>query len=81
MRSFVVCAYSQILRMTSSRRVRWAGDVARMGGRGNGYRILLGTSEGDHLQDIVVDGWWRVWTGFSFFFFFLYMGPCIVNRI
>jgi hypothetical protein len=37
-----------------------------MGGKGNAYRILLGTSEDDHFQDIIVDGWWRVWTGFSF---------------
>jgi len=66
MRSFVVCAYSQLLRMAISRRIRWAGYVARMGGKGSAYRIKLGTSKGGHLQDIVVDGWWRVWTGSSF---------------
>ena len=49
MQSFVVCASRRTLRVTSSRRIRWAGTVAGMGGKGNAYRILLGTS-------------WRRWT-------------------
>jgi hypothetical protein len=34
-----------IIRMTKSRRMRWAGHVARMGAT-NAYRILVGKSEG-----------------------------------
>jgi hypothetical protein len=32
--------------MIKSRRMRWAGHVARMGDRRNGYRILVGKPEG-----------------------------------
>jgi hypothetical protein len=32
--------------MIKSRRMRWKGHVARMGGRRNAYRILLGMPEG-----------------------------------
>jgi hypothetical protein len=32
--------------MIKSRRMRWAGHVARMGEKLNGYRILMGTLEG-----------------------------------
>jgi hypothetical protein len=32
--------------MISSRRMRWAGHVARMGEKWNAYRILVGTPEG-----------------------------------
>jgi hypothetical protein len=35
-----------IIRMMKSRRMRWAGHVARMGEKRNAYRILLGKSEG-----------------------------------
>jgi hypothetical protein len=35
-----------IIRMIKSRRVRWAGHVARMGEERNAYRILLGKPEG-----------------------------------
>jgi hypothetical protein len=31
--------------MIKSRRMRWAGDVARMGEKRNAYRILVGKSE------------------------------------
>jgi transcription termination factor 2 len=33
-------------RMIKSRRMRWAGHVARMGDTRNAYRILVGKSEG-----------------------------------
>jgi len=40
-----------------SRRMRWAGHVARMGEMRNAYSILVGKSEGrDHLEDLGVDG-------------------------
>jgi hypothetical protein len=32
--------------MIKSRRMRWAGHVARMGARMNAYRILVGNPEG-----------------------------------
>jgi hypothetical protein len=35
--------------MTKSRRIRWAGHVARMGERRNAYRRLVGNSEGKRL--------------------------------
>jgi hypothetical protein len=35
-----------ILRMIKSRRMRWAGHVARMGENRNAYRILVGEPEG-----------------------------------
>jgi hypothetical protein len=35
-----------IMGMIKSRRMRWAGHVARMGVRRDAYRILMGKSEG-----------------------------------
>jgi hypothetical protein len=35
-----------IIKMIQSRRMRWAGHVARMGARRNAYRILVGKPEG-----------------------------------
>jgi hypothetical protein len=35
-----------IIRMINSRRMRWAGHVARMGKNRNAYRILVGKPEG-----------------------------------
>jgi hypothetical protein len=38
-----------IIRMMKSRRMRWAGHVARMGEKMNAYRILVGKPErSDH---------------------------------
>ena len=39
-----------IVRMTKSRRIRWAGHGAQMGETRNGYRILLGKPEGKRPQ-------------------------------
>jgi hypothetical protein len=36
-----------IIRMMKSRRMRWAGHVARMGEKRNAYRILVGKPEGN----------------------------------
>ena len=45
-----------IVRVIKSRRMRWAGHVARMGKRGL-YTVLVGNlSERDHLGDQDVDG-------------------------
>jgi hypothetical protein len=49
MRSFILltCSVrSSIIRIIKSRRIRWAGHVARIGAKGNAYRILLGKPEG-----------------------------------
>jgi hypothetical protein len=35
-----------IIRMIKSRRMRWAGHIARMGEKRNAYRILVGKPEG-----------------------------------
>jgi hypothetical protein len=35
-----------IIRMIKSRRMRWAGHVARLGEKMNAYRILVGKPEG-----------------------------------
>jgi hypothetical protein len=36
-----------IIRIIMSRRMRWAGHVARMGEKRNAYRLLVGTPEGE----------------------------------
>jgi hypothetical protein len=41
--------YSSPNRMIKSRRMRWAGHVARIGETGNTYRIFLGKPEGKRL--------------------------------
>jgi hypothetical protein len=46
-----------IIRQIKSRRMRWAGHVARMGEGRNVYRVLVRTpKEKDHLEDKGVDG-------------------------
>ena len=46
-----------ILRVIKSRRIRWAGHVARMGKRRGVYRVWGGhLREGDHSGDPGVDG-------------------------
>jgi len=64
-----------IVRLIKSRRMRWAGYVARMGEERGIYRVLLGKPKGrNHWRDLGVDGWiilgwisrrWDVgiWTG------------------
>jgi len=66
---------TNIARVIKSRRMRWAGHVARMGEERGVYRVLLGKPEGKrHWGDLGVDGWiilrwisrrWDVgiWTG------------------
>jgi hypothetical protein len=45
------------IRQIQSRRMRWAGHVARMGEGRNVYRVLVGKPEGkNHLKDQGVDG-------------------------
>jgi hypothetical protein len=66
-----------IIRQIKSRRIRWPGNVARMGEWRNVYRVLVGKLEGkEHLEDQGVDGrtgskWTSgrlvggVWSGFT----------------
>jgi hypothetical protein len=66
-----------VIRQIKSRRMKWAGHVARMGEERNVYKVLVESQkERDHLKDQSVDGrmgseWilWRlaggVWIGFS----------------
>jgi hypothetical protein len=35
-----------IIKIITSRRMRWAGHIARMGEKRNGYRLLVGKPEG-----------------------------------
>jgi hypothetical protein len=41
-----LCLSSNIIRQIKSRRMRWAGHVARMGKGRNVYRVLVGKPEG-----------------------------------
>ena len=66
-----------IMRVIKSRKMRWAGYVARMGEERGVYRVLVGKSEGrSHRGNLGLDGWiilgwisrrWDVgiWTGFD----------------
>jgi len=45
-----------IIRVIKSKTVRWTGNAARMGERGV-YSVLVGDPrEGDHMEDLGVDG-------------------------
>jgi hypothetical protein len=47
-----------MFRKMKSRRMRWAGHVARMGERRNSYRLLVGKPKGrGPLEDQDVGGW------------------------
>jgi hypothetical protein len=47
-----------INRMIKSRRMRWAGNVARMGEKRNAYRMMVGKpKESDHWEGQGVGGW------------------------
>jgi hypothetical protein len=45
-----------IMRMMKSRRMGWDGHVARVEERRGVYRVWCGNLEGDHLEDLGVDG-------------------------
>jgi hypothetical protein len=66
-----------IIRQIKSRRMRWAGHVARMGEGRNVYRVLVGQTEGkrplvrprrrweDGIKMDLRETGWGVWSGFS----------------
>ena len=66
-----------IVRVIKSRRMRWAGQVARMVEKRGANRVLVGKpGERDHWGDLGVDGWiilewisrrWDmgIWTGLA----------------
>jgi len=45
-----LCSSSNIVRVIKSRRMRWAGQVTRMGEERQVYRILMGKTEGKRPQ-------------------------------
>jgi hypothetical protein len=49
--------YSSTIRMIKSRRMRWAGHVARMGEKRNAYRISVGNPEGKRPLVILRRRW------------------------
>jgi hypothetical protein len=52
-----LCSSPDNIRQIKSRRMRWAGHVARMGEGRNVYRVLVGKpEEKSHLEDQGVDG-------------------------
>jgi hypothetical protein len=44
-----LCSSPSIIRMIKSRRIRWAGHVARIGEKRKAYRLLVGKPEGKRL--------------------------------
>ena len=79
MRSLLICTSHQIfIRMTKSRRIRWAGYVAHMGENKCVYRVLMGKPEGrrpfgrlrrrweDNIKMTLQVVGWRAWNGFVF---------------
>jgi hypothetical protein len=68
---------SDTIRQINSRRMRWAGHVARMGEGKNVYRVLVGKPEGKRPPERPRRRWdvgikmdlreigWGVWSGFT----------------
>jgi hypothetical protein len=68
---------TNIARLIKSRRMRWAGHVARMGEGRGAYRILVGRPGGrrplgrprlrweDNIKMDIQNVGWAAWTGFS----------------
>jgi hypothetical protein len=64
-----------IIQVIKSRRMRWAGHVARMGEGRGAYRILVGRPEGrrpigrtmrrweDNIKMVLQEMGWGAWTG------------------
>jgi hypothetical protein len=71
----MICTHHQIFGVIKSRRMRWAGHVARMGEGRGAYRILVGRPEGrrplgrprrrreDNIKMDLQEVGWGAWTG------------------
>jgi len=53
----VLYSSSNIVRVITSRRIRWAGHVARMGKKRGVYRVLVGEPEGKRLLGRLMRRW------------------------
>jgi hypothetical protein len=54
---YALCFSQNIIRVIKSRRMRWAGQVPRMGERRGAYRALVRKHEGrEYLEDLRIDG-------------------------
>jgi hypothetical protein len=72
-----LCSSPDIIRRIKSRRMRWAGHLARMGEGRNMYRVLVGKAEGKRRLERPRRRWedgikmdlreigWGVWSGFA----------------
>jgi len=59
---FDLYSSSNVIRVIKSRRMRWAGHVAHMGGRRGAYTVLVGRTEGRRLlgrswHELDCSGW------------------------
>jgi hypothetical protein len=55
-----LCSSPNVIRMIKSRRMWWAGHVARMGEKRNAYRILVGKPEGKRPLGRPRHRWWTI---------------------
>jgi hypothetical protein len=72
---FALYSSPNIIQVIKSRRLRWAGHVARMGERGGAYRALVGKPEGrrplgrprcrweNNIKMALREVGWGAWTG------------------
>jgi hypothetical protein len=72
---YALYSSENIIQMIRSRRLRWAGNVGRMGERRNAYRVLVGKPEGrrprartrrrreDNIKMDLREVGWGAWTG------------------
>jgi hypothetical protein len=61
--SWIYIYIYNFLRIIKSRRMRWAGHVARMGEKRNTYRILVRKPEGTRSLGIILSGILERWDG------------------
>jgi hypothetical protein len=53
-------SWPNIIRIIKSRRMRWAGHVARMGEKRNAYRLLVGKPKGKRPLGRPKRSWWII---------------------
>jgi hypothetical protein len=57
MSSFIICTSSNIIRVIKSRRISWAGHVARMREMISKYKILVGIPEENGVDCMITVKW------------------------